>query len=126
MIIKGLKSIELLLIHYNYTNYKLEIPNENIKLKVSGNYLLEIYNVSDELVFSRKFCVYEDISNVQVAVLRPQNMNNYSTHQSIHFAVTPLQRVLINPQENVFVRLLQNGNGIQIIGLKPQYFLARQ
>ena len=106
-----------------YTNYRLEIPNENIKLKVSGNYLLEIYNVSDELVFSRKFCVYEDISNVQVAVLRPQNMNNYSTHQSIHFAVTPLQRVLINPQENVFVRLLQNRQwDSEITGLKPQYY----
>ena len=109
-----------------YTNYRLEIPNENIKLKVSGKYLLEIYNVFDELVFSRKFCVYENISNVQVSVFRPQNMNNYSTHQSIHFAVTPVQGVLINPQENVFIRLLQNRQwDSEITGLKPQYFSGK-
>ena len=110
----------------NYTNYRLEIPNENIELKVSGNYLLEIYNVYDELVFSRKFCVYENISNVQASVFRPQNMNNYNTHQSIHFAVTPQQEALINPQENVFIRLLQNWQwDSEIIGLKPQYFSGK-
>jgi len=34
-----------------YSNYKLTIPNDNTRLKVSGNYLLEIYNSYNELQF---------------------------------------------------------------------------
>ena len=39
----------------SYSNYQLTIPNDNVRLKVSGNYLLEIYNSYDELQFSRRF-----------------------------------------------------------------------
>ena len=72
-----------------FTHYSLNIPNENIKLKVSGNYMIEVYSAYDELVFSRKFCVYENAASVQAAVYKPQNMDRFATHQSLHFAVTP-------------------------------------
>ena len=47
-----------------YSNYKLTIPNDNVRLKVSGNYVLEIYNNSYELQFSRRFVVYSDMVQV--------------------------------------------------------------
>ena len=64
-----------------YTHYQLELPNENIQFKVSGNYLLEVYTSSDELAFSRRFCLYENSSSVQVAVYRPQNMDRFNSYQ---------------------------------------------
>ncbi|GIS21593.1 MAG: hypothetical protein CM15mP122_0990 [Bacteroidota bacterium] len=29
----------------SYTNYRLEIPNNNINLIITGNYLIKIYNI---------------------------------------------------------------------------------
>ena len=107
----------------SYTHYNLDIPNENTQLKVSGNYMVEIYSAYDELIFSRRFCIYENSSIVQAAVYRPQNMNRFNTHQSIHFTVTPRGNFFVNPEENIKIIILQNHQWNEsIIGIKPQYF----
>lgn len=106
-----------------YTNYSLELPNENLGFKVSGNYLLEIYDALDQLVFSRRFCIYEESTRVRVGVFRSQNMDRFLTHQSIHFSVTPFQGVFRNPEQNVFVNIIQNRQwNSSLVGLKPQYY----
>ncbi len=51
-----------------YSNYKLQIPNNEVRLKVSGNYVLLIYNNIDELQFSRRFVVYKDLVKVGAVV----------------------------------------------------------
>ena len=106
-----------------YTHYRLVLPNENIQFKVSGNYLLEIYDSLDELVFSRRFCIYEEKSTIRSGVYRPQNMDRFNTHQSLHFSVTPSQGTFRNPDQTVFVHLLQNRQwDSDLLVLKPQYF----
>ena len=45
-----------------YSHYKLSLPNRQTKqLKVSGNYIISIYDTDNELVFSRKFMIYRTI-----------------------------------------------------------------
>ena len=106
-----------------FTNYRLVLPNENIQFKVSGNYLLEIYDSFDELVFSRRFCIYEEKSTIRSGVYRPQNMDRFNTHQSLHFSVTPSQGTFRNPDQTVFIHLLQNRQwDSDLLVLKPQYF----
>ena len=106
-----------------FTHYRLELPNENIQFKVSGNYLLEIYDSFDELVFSRRFCIYEEKSTIRSGVYRPQNMDRFNTHQSLHFSVTPFEGTFRNPDQTVFIHLLQNRQwDSDLLVLKPQYF----
>jgi len=106
-----------------FTHYRLSIPNEDLKLRTSGNYMIYIYNAYDELVFSRRFCVYENEATVQAAVYKPQNMDRFTSHQSLHFAVTPNRTFFANPEENVKVVLLQNDQWDGMItDVKPQYF----
>ena len=107
----------------HYTHYSLKIPNQDVKLKVSGNYIIEIYSAYDELVFSRRFCIYENKSSVQAGVFRPQNMDRFNSHQSIHFSVTPKGNFFINPEENIKIIILQNQQWNEpITDIKPQYF----
>src|SRR5690606_26924506 len=40
-----------------YSHYELSLPNSRTGLKLSGNYILSIYNNKDELQFSRRFVV---------------------------------------------------------------------
>lgn len=109
-----------------FTNYRLELPNENIQFKVSGNYILEVYDESDTLIFSRRFCLYDSQASVQAAVYRPQNMSQFNTHQSLHFAITPYQGVFRNPEQNIYVHLIQNRQwDTDLLAPKPQYFSGR-
>ena len=107
----------------SYTHFTLAIPNENVQFKISGNYMLEIYTADDTLAFSRRFCIYEPSATVQVAVYRPQNLDRFYTHQSIHFKITPQMETFRNPDKNIFVTLLQNDQwDSKITGLTPQYY----
>ena len=36
-----------------FSHYQLTIPNENVNITKSGNYMIEIYNEVEELVFSK-------------------------------------------------------------------------
>ncbi len=109
-----------------YTHYRLELPNEDVQFKVSGNYVLEVYTSEDELAFSRKFCIYETMASVQVGVYRPQNMDRFNTYQSVQFAITPIQTSFRNPDQNVKVVIIQNQQWDHTItGLTPQYYSGR-
>ena len=123
---------------FNYTNalntlqpfshYELTIPNQNVKrLKVSGNYLLSIFNSNRELVFSRKFMVYEPIAQVSAEVKRSRDLNFIDEKQIVNFSINSPDFLLKNPEENVMVSLVQNHNlKLAINNLKPQYTIANE
>src|SRR5690606_12033442 len=65
-----------------YSHYMLQIPNQQTKgLLVTGNYLMSIYKDDDELVFSRKFMIYEDLVNVGVAIKRSRDVKDIDKKQ---------------------------------------------
>ena len=111
-----------------YTHYELRIPNRNVKgIKVSGNYLLSIYNSNRELVFSRKFMVYEPIAQVSAEVKRSRDLNFIDEKQVVNFSINSPDLLLKNPQENVMVSLVQNYNlKLAVHDLKPQYTIANE
>ena len=43
-----------------YSNYKLTLPNSQMRFRVGGNYLIEVYNAKNELQFSRRFIIYQN------------------------------------------------------------------
>ena len=91
-----------------FSNYRLTIPNENVSLKVSGNYVLEIYNNSYELQFSRRFVVFKDLVQVGGIVKRSRDFNFLNEKQVVQFTVNPGSFQLINPKKEVKVAIIQN------------------
>jgi len=107
-----------------YTHYELKFPNDKTRFLVSGNYIIEIYNSLDEIIFSRKFCIYEKMAETNVSVYRLQNMEFYKTHQSIHFSITPKNIIFREPEKRIKVTILKNYQwNSQIKNLKPQYII---
>lgn len=111
-----------------YTHYELTIPNRNVKqIKVSGNYLLNVFNSNRELVFSRKFMVYEPLAQVNAEVKRSRDLNFINEKQTVNFSINSPDLLLKNPTENVMVSLIQNYNlKLAINDLKPQYTIANE
>lgn len=110
-----------------YSHYRLQIPNAQTRLKVSGNYLIKIFDDYDELVFSRKFMVMESTANVGVQIRRSRDVSLISTSQSVDFSVSPNGFNFNNPMETIKTTIIQNNNlKTAIEGLKPQYILGNK
>ena len=106
-----------------YTHYQLILPNEQTEFLISGNYLLEIYNESDKMVFSRRFMIYEEGAKVNAKVFRTRDLQYYNTHQNIQFSIIPPKGEFFrDPQNQLHVTILQNEQWNSAINsLKPQY-----
>tara|TARA_B100001564_G_scaffold188232_1_gene158047 strand:+ start:996 stop:2252 length:1257 start_codon:yes stop_codon:yes gene_type:complete len=106
-----------------YTNYKLEIPNNSIQLKLSGNYMLHVYDSNNKLQFSRKFLYLEPKIEVKGNVFRTRNLDFFLTHQNIKFELIQSKVGYIqNPSENLKIVIIQNDQWFnQITDLKPQF-----
>jgi hypothetical protein len=110
-----------------YSNYRLQIPNKQTRLKVTGNYLIKIFDEDDEIVFSRKFMIYENLANVGVQIKRSRDVKDVNTKQSVDFVINTTNFSFNNPKQTVNTVILQNNNlKTAISGLKPQYILGNE
>ena len=111
----------------NYTNYRVQIPNRNTRITKSGNYLLSVLDDSNEVVFTRKFTLYERKSTVGVRALRSRNTAKSNQKQTVHFTINYNSNEIKNPTQEVKVVVLQNENwNSAISNLMPQFFKRNQ
>lgn len=110
-----------------YSNYRLTIPNENVRLKVSGNYVLEIHNSYGELQFSRRFLVYRDLVTVGGTVKRSRDFNFLNEKQVVQFNVNTVGFPVVNPKKEVKVAILQNHFWpTALYNIKPQFTVGTE
>lgn len=111
-----------------YSHYRLSFPNQFTQLlKLSGNYMLRILNEDKEVIFSRKFILYENHCTVGVQVKRSRNLSNIEYKQNLDFAILSNDIVFQTPLQNVKVLLLQSGNfHTEIKNIVPQYTIGNQ
>ncbi|MFD2551909.1 DUF5103 domain-containing protein [Bizionia sediminis] len=111
-----------------YSHYTLRIPNAQTRgLKVSGNYMLFVYNDYDELVFSRKFMVQENMATVGVSVKRARDVRQVETMQGLDIIINSNNMRFNNPQQTVKTCIIQNNNlHTAISNVPPQYTLGSE
>ena len=108
-----------------YSHYQISFPNKFTQLKVSGNYMISILNEDREVVFSRKFIVYEDLVSVPIQIKRARNVEDVQLKHNLDFAIRSNSITFQNPNKNVKVLLLQNGNfNTAIKNIKPMYTIG--
>ena len=92
----------------DYVNYRLTFPNEDVYMKVSGNYLVQIFpQNSDKPILHACFSVVEPSApiSMQVTSQTDKGMNNF--YQQVNFSVsygnevkTPTQDLKVYVQQN--------------------------
>lgn len=108
-----------------YSHYRLSIPNQLTQLRISGNYILKILSEDKEVVFSRKFILYEDLVSVPIQVKRARTVDNLEFKQNLEFTIKTNSINFQNPLKNVKVVLLQNGKfNTAITNVAPQYTIG--
>lgn len=111
-----------------YSHYRLAFPNQfTTQLRLSGNYIVKILNEDKEVVFSRRFILYEEHSTVAAQVKRSRNLSNIDYMQNLEFTVLSNDIAFQTPLQNVRVLLLQNGDFNTVIkNIPPQYTIGNQ
>ncbi len=109
----------------NYTNYILELPNNNIKFRYSGNYVLIVYEGTDRcnVVFTRRFYVVEPKVEIDGRVKRATFDAYQGDNQEVDFNIRFAGFKLSNPLTEVSVVLMKNRRSDSAIrNLKPRSF----
>lgn len=93
-----------------FTHFSLLIPNEDLRIKISGNYLLQVFNDNnpDSAVISQHFSVLEKKVLITAAVVNPTDVNELTTSQQLNFTVDYNQLPVYNPVRDVRAYVTQN------------------
>ncbi|WP_372474826.1 type IX secretion system plug protein domain-containing protein [Capnocytophaga sp. ARDL2] len=110
-----------------YCNYQASFPNQFIKPLVSGNYLLEIADISGAVVATRKLILFENTINIGATVYRPRDLDKASTMHNFHIQLELGENTYQNPQQNIELSIIQNGIFQSMTQpLKAQYSIGNQ
>jgi len=113
----------------NYTHYTLKIPNEDIKFKLSGNYVISIWNADEpgKMILTRRFCVYEGSFPASVTFRRPMKPGTTDTHQQLEISVPVGWLPVTDPYSQVTVTVMQNGRpDIARYNIKPDFVASNK
>ncbi len=104
-----------------YIHYNLVFPNDNMKILLSGNYLLKVYEDGDpeNLLLTKRFMVYTTTAKVAARIKRPTMMSLRDTHQEIDAVVDISSIHITNASSSVKLVIRQNNRWDNAIWLKP-------
>jgi hypothetical protein len=106
-----------------FTHYELTLPNSQIRPKISGNYLLKVYEDGNQQkpVISQRFYVVENVVDIGVEVIASSQVPLRFSNQKVNFTIfhkTPIQ----NPYTDLKAIVMQNGiPQTAILNTKPTF-----
>src|SRR5680860_1585203 len=96
--------------HIDYVHYEVRFPGNGMNPKVSGNYLITVYDENTkEVVLVRKFMVVDKKVYASATLQRPSRVSQMRTHQALELTVNFKDFPMSNPQQDISVTILQNG-----------------
>ncbi len=107
-----------------YVNYQLRIPNERVRLKYSGNYVVVVFENQDKekVVLTRRFHVLDQKVDVSGLVKRATFDPFKGDNQEVDFTIRHDKLAISNPQQDVKVVIMKNRRWDDAItDLKPLF-----
>lgn len=94
----------------HYIHYSLSFPNEQVRLKISGNYAVEVYdeNAPDAPLLHACFSVVEPQVGIRAEVTGNTDIDIHKAHQQLRFEISHPALSLRDPVNEISVTLLQN------------------
>ncbi len=94
-----------------YTHYSVNFPNDNIDFKVSGNYVVKVWEDDnrDVPLIVKRFFVWEELASINAKVYRPNLIEFRNNYQEINFTVDIRSLDVSHALDEIRVTLFQNG-----------------
>ena len=93
-----------------YTHYKLFLPNDDVQITASGNYILTVYddNENDKPILNACFSVIEKQVGVSATVSSNTDIDTNASHQQVSFNINYSGYSISNPFNELKVQVFQN------------------
>ena len=93
-----------------YTHYAFSIPNDNVKLLISGNYAVEVFDKdgNGEALLTACFMVCENKSLIDANLTATTDIDFKQQHQQLSFTLRPVGLSIIQPLNELKVVVQQN------------------
>ena len=106
---------------FDYTHYTLTLPNNDVTLKLSGNYRLSIQEDGREMAWFR-FLISENMHNLSATVSGNTDIDTHKSHQQLDMKVSLNGLNVTNPDREIYTVVMQNRRSDNaVIDPKPTY-----
>ena len=106
-----------------YIHYWQQFPNKDTQFKVSGNYLIVVYEDKiDFPLLTRRFIIKEDKVAVSINSTYPGDVENIRYKQELQVNINFEKFKMRNPVDEVSVVMLMNEDWNSAIYAKPSFF----
>ena len=112
-----------------YTHYELKLPNESIAPKISGNYILKVYDDRDQSkpVLYRRMYVVSPKIGISAEIVPSNNNVTRQTNQKLNFTLDYGSLRVQNPSQEVRTLIMQNARTeTGILNTEPTYIRGTQ
>lgn len=107
-----------------YVHYSVSIPNDELKLKLSGNYVIRVYDSyePDSIIITRRFSVVDHKIDINGKVKFPDDLNQRVTSQQYDFTIHKGGYLINNPYRELIVVVNKNDHWFTVAtGLYPDF-----
>lgn len=115
--------------HRSYVNYRLQLPNDDVSFKVSGNYVVEVFpqNRPEEPILYACFSVSEEAVKVFCEANSRTDMGYSGEFQQVSFRIARENYDIVNPAGDLKIYVMQNNrlDNMAFVS-RPQYFNNRE
>lgn len=96
--------------YVHYVNYRIEIPNENMRPLVSGNYLLQVFDRDEpgDVLLQTRFRILEPLINVGIGMTTRTDRGVNDRYQQLEVVLQGETDHLGNPYQDLKVMVMQN------------------
>lgn len=97
-----------------YVHYELRFPNADMRIKLSGNYIIKVYLNSPEagnIILTKRFFVVEPLATIKVSIpYYPKEIQFTRMKQQVDLVVySPEDLFMADARQRVSVMIMQNG-----------------
>lgn len=96
--------------YIHYVNYNITVPNPEIPILYSGNYLLQVYPEyePDDILLQARFSVSEEISDINGIISTRTDKGVNTEYQQLFIEVNGGSIKNLNPYQDLFLIITQN------------------
>ncbi len=93
-----------------FTHYQLQIPNEQCRLRLSGNYRLHVIDEDNDNqeVLTAEFRIVEPLMTVALSISANTDIDHNQSHQQVSMKVNYNALRVTNPEEQIQTYVMQN------------------
>lgn len=113
----------------DYVNYQIQIPNDNISMKLSGNYALVVYEEDNpaNIVLTACFYVVENQASVSSTITSNTDEGANREFQQLSFTINPQNLKINDPYVDIKPVVMQNRRRDNMrFDLKPTFLNSGQ